>query len=180
MSEPVHEMNTQPGIIPLPQVVPPLSVPPLPPQTDHREDLSNFPPAGKMERVLAFLLDNVLYGSATKLATAIIAISFKRGPGFVWLSASAATFVFLVYWIYPAYYNGQTLGKKVFKLRMVRTKSATELSFLQILFRETIGRVASTIPIGAGYFMIIFRKDRRALHDMMAGTRVVSIAPPKA
>jgi uncharacterized RDD family membrane protein YckC len=147
----------------------------------HREEMTELPPAGKNERVMAFLLDNVLYGAAAKLTSAAIGTAFVRGPGpgYLVLSASAGFVVFLVYWIFPVYNDGQTLGKRAFKLRIVRSGSGQDLSFLQILARETIGRLLSTIPLGMGYFMVSFRADRRCLHDLMARTRVVSVAIPK-
>jgi uncharacterized RDD family membrane protein YckC len=145
---------------------------------EHHEDFADFPPAGKNERVLAFLLDGFIYGTASKLMATVLAVAFgAKGPGATWMASCGGFFVFLAYWIYPVYYNGQTLGKKVFKLKTVRSAGPGELSFLQILLRETVGRMASTITLGFGYLMVSLRADRRCLHDLIAKTKVVTTVP---
>ncbi|MCJ7765717.1 MAG: RDD family protein [Thiovulaceae bacterium] len=36
-----------------------------------------------------------------------------------------------------------------------------------------VGYIVSTIPLAIGFIMVGFRKDRRALHDLLAETVVI-------
>nr|WP_321359801.1 RDD family protein [uncultured Hyphomonas sp.] len=47
-----------------------------------------------------------------------------------------------------------------------------------VIMRNTLGRfVVNIVPLCAGYVMGLFRKDRRCLHDIMAGTMVRKRVP---
>jgi len=107
----------------------------------------------------------------------------------------------ILYFIVFQFYNkGQTFGKKLMKLRVVSTKD-NDLSLNQVAYRALIinsvlvnililgallflGRnyyyyvslvlqaIASVIII-ATLMMILFRKDGKGLHDVVAGTKVI-------
>lgn len=64
-----------------------------------------------------------------------------------------------------------TLGKKQGRLLVVDL-NGERISF----WRASIRIAAKFISLGllfAGFFMISFRKDRRGLHDLIAGTQVI-------
>ena len=67
--------------------------------------------------------------------------------------------------------NGQTLGKYVMGVRVVRL-DGRRLSFFQSFLRW-IGYFLSAIPLGLGFFMSLVDDRRRTLHDRMVGTCVV-------
>ncbi|MEA1918610.1 MAG: RDD family protein, partial [Campylobacterota bacterium] len=46
------------------------------------------------------------------------------------------------------------------------------LSNKQLIIRY-IGYIVSIIPLMIGFFMVAFRSDKRALHDLLAGTVVI-------
>lgn len=69
------------------------------------------------------------------------------------------------------YYYGTTLGKKLFNLKVVST-DGSELTFINVLYRETIGKYLSSI-IFIGYLMISIDSEKRGLHDRLCDTRVV-------
>jgi uncharacterized RDD family membrane protein YckC len=48
----------------------------------------------------------------------------------------------------------------------------TPIGFLQALNRE-IWKFSTAIPLGLTFWVAVFRKDKRALHDLIAGTVVV-------
>lgn len=76
--------------------------------------------------------------------------------------------------------DGQTLGKKVVGVRIVRADNGEPASWPRLLLlRGLLSGVISLIPaIGTIYALVdalfIFREDRRCLHDHMAGTVVIS------
>ncbi len=67
--------------------------------------------------------------------------------------------------------NGQTLGKYIMGVRVVRL-DGRRLSFFQSFLRW-IGYFLSAIPLGLGFFMSLVDDRRRTLHDRMVGTCVV-------
>ena len=67
---------------------------------------------------------------------------------------------------------GATPGKKLLGIHVVDLKTCQEINNKQAIIRY-IGYIISTIPLAVGFLMVGFRKDRRALHDMLAGTAVI-------
>jgi len=71
--------------------------------------------------------------------------------------------------------TGQSIGKLVFGLRVVRARPGAASSRLG-LGRATlrfIGYWLSALPFGMGFVCAAFDRQGRALHDRLAGTRVV-------
>ena len=103
--------------------------------------------------------------------------------------------------VFQYLYKGQTLGKKLMKIKIVSTKEK-ELTLNQVAFRSLLANsiIIKLLLIGAVLFlnrdyyyyssmmlqiidstiivtiiiMILFRKDKRGLHDFIAGTEVIS------
>jgi uncharacterized RDD family membrane protein YckC len=69
---------------------------------------------------------------------------------------------------------GQTIGKSLVGIRVVGVDGAPLAagpSFLRCL-----AWFLSMIPLGLGYFMAGLRRDKRALHDLIAASRVEHVA----
>ncbi len=76
--------------------------------------------------------------------------------------------------------TGQTVGKRICKVRIVRFEDGTNPGFVKaVLLRALLpGLISGGIPIAGLIFSIvnigfIFREDKRCIHDLMAGTHVV-------
>jgi uncharacterized RDD family membrane protein YckC len=69
--------------------------------------------------------------------------------------------------------GGQTIGKMATRLRVV-TEDRRSVGLSRSLCRAAAG-LASVFPLGAGLVPILLVADRRAFHDRVARTRVVSI-----
>lgn len=67
---------------------------------------------------------------------------------------------------------GATPGKRVLGIHVVDAKTYKEMTNKQAIIRY-IGYIISSIPLGAGFIMVGFRKDKRALHDLLAETVVI-------
>jgi len=69
--------------------------------------------------------------------------------------------------------DGQTPGYKSYDLRVVDIKSKERASILQILVRNIIAffSVITILPL----FIMLFRKDRRGLHDILSRTGAIKI-----
>lgn len=79
--------------------------------------------------------------------------------------------------------TGQTIGKKVAKTRIVTMKGEKPSMVDLVLKRDAFYTGIGMIPMVGEYLaladvLLIFRKDRRCIHDWVAGTRVVQVAPP--
>ena len=112
------------------------------------------------------------------------------------------TVVFILYFVVFQYYNkGQTIGKKLMGIKVINN-NGNELNINQVAIHALIANsiiinllsIASVLFIGREYYyyaslglqlinyfviivaliMIIFRKDGRGLHDVLANTKVSS------
>jgi uncharacterized RDD family membrane protein YckC len=71
--------------------------------------------------------------------------------------------------------NGRTPGKALLRIAVVPAGPSTpgpgiglKKAFVRFLCWNLSGAI-----LGIGHLLVLFRKDRRALHDLLAGTRVV-------
>lgn len=80
--------------------------------------------------------------------------------------------VFLFYSALMTYYFGGTLGKLLTGLEVV-SEDYEKMSFLRILFRQTIGYSFSWIFFGLGFLSIIKDPKKQAWHDKTIGSFVV-------
>jgi len=94
-----------------------------------------------------------------------------------WLENSARTFlsvlIDLSYFTVFVGWRGQTPGKMLFRLRIVRG-NGREVGYGRAFVRW-IGQILSALLLGVGFFMIAFSRKKRALHDRLAGTYVVRL-----
>lgn len=90
-----------------------------------------------------------------------------------------AAIAFAVYQLVLLYRNGQTVGKKVVGIRIVRP-DGSRASFPRLLFlRYVVPGLIGAIPFVGVVFSVvdvlfIFGESRRCLHDMIADTIVVN------
>lgn len=96
-----------------------------------------------------------------------------------WIMVGVGTLGLLITQIYLLSTRGQTLGKKIVGVRIVRFEDNSNPGFLHAcLVRLLVPSLLNSIPIlGFVFFIIdscfIFRDDRRCIHDLLAGTKVV-------
>ncbi len=156
-------------------------------------DLSDDLPrcAGPIRRVLATLVDMVCFGVATMILAVPLWLSLsprlpphpsydqvvtaitdpewlQHGAGIlgIWIAAWYAYFV--VGWGL----FGATPGKALLGLRVVDHRRRFPVGAGRALLRLAAYSV-SAVTLGLGHLLVLLRRDRRALHDILAGTRVV-------
>ncbi len=76
--------------------------------------------------------------------------------------------------------KGQTVGKKVLRIRIVNNDDGAKLSKMQILKRYATYFIPGQIPFVGSVFslvniLFIFGEQRRCLHDFVANTKVVEV-----
>lgn len=69
-------------------------------------------------------------------------------------------------------WRGATPGKKYFHIKIIDYKTLKDIDNRQAITRS-LAYIISTIPFLIGFLMVGFRKDKRALHDIIAGTIVI-------
>ena len=70
-------------------------------------------------------------------------------------------------------YNfGATFGKMAMKIKVCK-ENEKELSAIDIVYRETIGRYLSGLVLCIGYILIALDNRKRALRDMLCDTVVI-------
>ena len=83
------------------------------------------------------------------------------------------------YMVTPLLFNGQTLGKKAFKLKIVK-ENGEEVDYKTMFFREVIGRIfigfgSLAITAIASTIIMILRDDNKDLADIIAKTKVIDL-----
>ena len=76
--------------------------------------------------------------------------------------------------VYQTFFNGRTgatPGKRLMGLRVERT-DGTPLGYSRAAIR-CLAEMVTSLTVGIGYLMIAFNPDKKALHDLIAKTRVV-------
>ncbi len=68
--------------------------------------------------------------------------------------------------------KGATPGKKLLHIKVVDAKTFQDISNKQAITRS-LGYIPSTLLFGVGFLMVLFRKDKKSLHDLLAQTAVI-------
>jgi uncharacterized RDD family membrane protein YckC len=131
-------------------------------------------PAGFWIRVVAAVIDFVVL----MLVDVSLGLAARRvwGPG-VRDSMALQFTIFLFTLIFAGLYvtllhaaTGQTIGKTMVGARVVLVDGRSLPLGTSLL--RFFGYALSCLPLGFGFVMAGLRRDKRALHDLLAGTRV--------
>lgn len=135
--------------------------------------------AGFGTRLVAYLIDNIILAVASGIVLLPIAFSSMFDEGSIWNQqvlfhyTAYAVLVYCIrsiYFVILTYAFGKTLGKMVLRIQ-VESTDGEKLTFVNVLFRETVGRFLSSLMY-VGYLLALSGKDHQALHDMLCDTRV--------
>jgi uncharacterized RDD family membrane protein YckC len=88
-----------------------------------------------------------------------------------WLTATTFAVWSFTYFAYPLSVSGRTLGMAVVGVRVVRADGHA-LGAARAVVRVLVLPL-SFLLFGLGLLLILLRRDRRALHDLIAGSAVV-------
>ena len=144
---------------------------------------------GFVSRGIALVIDVFVMAVACMFMTLIFAWTgtflrmgtFAGGPHLVDWGARVAIILVGVFYLPLSWaLTGQSVGKAILGLRVVRrgAESSTERLALWRCFVRGTGYWLSAVPLGFGFLLAAFDKEHRALHDRLAGTRVI-YQPPK-
>ncbi len=173
--------------------------PPLPPlnpyaaPTARIDDFHNdqLELADRLMRLVAKIIDGLIIGAVAAVVGIGAAITLpamqKSGGGsqetamviFVLIGGGALLAILIVNLVL-LHRHGQTIGKRMFNMRIVRA-DGSHCSLPRIIFARWLPvTVLGMIPL-VGYFvsladpLMIFRSDQRCMHDLLADTIVVKV-----
>lgn len=136
--------------------------------------------AERLGRFWAAVIDRLVF-LPIPLGAAILFPGLRHSASFgLAVSVSlAALFAVLAAQVWLLTTRGQTIGKRIMGLRIVRVKDMANGGFTtNVLLRAGVGWGISLIPVAGVLYLLadplfIFRDDRRCLHDYIAGTCVI-------
>ena len=139
------------------------------------DDATPTRPAGFWIRAIALVIDCVIF--------VLVQASFSRLARLLWgpapdgdtgLRGSVVLFTLLFAVVYTTTLHtvaGQTIGKSMVGVRVVAAADGALLTVGPALLRH-LAYLLSALPLGFGFLMAGLRRDKRALHDLIAGSRV--------
>lgn len=138
---------------------------------------------GFWRRAAAFFIDNVLLHVAATvvmivglLAVGIDPDSIEKTTSSLLVSYYGTTVVMnLFYFTYFHGTTGQTLGKRLLGLKVVRLSG--EPMTLGTAFLRWVGYIVSGVVFYLGFLWIAFDARKQGWHDKIAGTCVVRVVP---
>lgn len=71
--------------------------------------------------------------------------------------------------------KGQTIGKKLLKMQVVKRETQEPLKFFGMLIRETVGKWISGLVFSLGYIWILIDEKNQAWHDKLVDSVVVDL-----
>jgi uncharacterized RDD family membrane protein YckC len=142
----------------------------------------NPPLAPLADRFLAFMVDAGLF--VTGYNASFFCLFYRLGIGTPQFPSPFAQRIMVAFWAslffyYQAYFlsrSGQTVGKKIFGLKVIDSEG--NIPQFGAAFARALGYIASSTFLDLGFLWAIWDKSRRTWHDLLAGTRVVEIRTP--
>jgi uncharacterized RDD family membrane protein YckC len=116
-------------------------------------------------RFLAALLDGVILVAAD----IVLGVVLKGFGSFLAFVGGIAYYVYL-----EGSPSGQTIGKHLMKIRVIDYQTGGPLGYSKAAVRY-LGRIVSTLICLIGYLMVLWDREKQALHDKIAGTVVVPV-----
>ncbi len=123
-------------------------------------------PAGFWQRVSATIIDLLLLYAVLRLISWCLIITGTYVP-----FEGTYVLMLLIYSISGLGFRGATIGKLLCGLT-VRTVAGGRIGLVRAAVRETVGKILSVIPLGAGLFAAA-GLAKRGWHDRIAGTVVL-------
>ncbi len=119
-----------------------------------------------LDQVALIMLSYLIFGVPARPASTSFELSQLFGMRFLY-----DTILSTVYYVGLNGYFGATLGKMVIGAKIVNL-DGSNIGFFKAFLRM-LASFLSGIILCIGYLMVAFREDKRGLHDLIVGTRVI-------
>lgn len=124
-------------------------------------------------RVKAFITDMFMIYAPILYIIAYVALSGKEDFQSSQIAPLAAITLYGVIYAFLLSKFAQTPGKKAYDIKVVDAKTGENLTFFRSLFRFVAFLFTATTLLGL--FLPFYRRDKKALHDLICGTLVVAL-----
>jgi uncharacterized RDD family membrane protein YckC len=174
-----------------PEFMAPTEPPPIGQVADYPADVRL---ADRLSRLGAWFLDNVLAficclpGFMIIGSSVVVGLLTGHGDigdaasaghvflGFMVMAAGGLVLLIVQVWLLST--RGQTVGKRLLNIRIVRLDGSNPGFLYAVVVRAFVPGLIGALPyLGMIFTLVdacfIFRDDRRCVHDLMAGTRVI-------
>lgn len=134
------------------------------------ESVVRSEPAGFWIRLGATILDGLIVSIPLAILSWIVIGSGEEN----WATELISTLYML---LLPVFWNGCTIGKHICGIKIQRVDDGSTPTIWTMVLRVIVGNLVYAITFGIGsiisLFMVVFREDKRSIHDFIAGTEVV-------
>lgn len=133
-------------------------------------------PATRLSRLGAAIIDGVLFGAG--VGPTMIGLSTSGSIGvFLFLFGLLTMLVLAVLNFVWLSTKGQTIGKRLVGIRIVNYFDGRNPGFMgAVVMRNVVPAFLGIIPLfGLVDILYIFTEERRCVHDLIAGTRVIEV-----
>lgn len=135
-------------------------------------------PGGFAPRATALLLDWILaFILSGTLAVVFFGVPMQSGID----DETASAFISLLHYTVPAIFMigswwvfRTSPGKYLHGLRVVDHRTGQRAALWRLVLRY-IGYFLAALPLGLGFLLALANRERRGLHDYLAGTRVIEV-----
>ncbi len=142
------------------------------PVQNEQKSQPSAPYASFLQRLIAAIIDAILVGIVIGFLNAIIFRSGQEGnPVFI----NPFQILGWAYFIFMDVQYGATLGKMALGLRVQNETTGANLTWVDALLRETVGKILSGLPIFIGYLWMIGDAKKQTWHDKLAKSVVVRV-----
>lgn len=132
--------------------------------------------AGGASRLIGYVIDTVIITTSFAIGVAVLEYVVSRvfpveldlDENAPWIAGTALGVWSFVYFTYSLATTGRTVGKAIVGTRVYRA-DGSDLGAGRAAVR-VLATSLSFVLFGIGLLFILVRKDRRALHDLIAGT----------
>ncbi|MEC5423806.1 RDD family protein [Virgibacillus sp. C22-A2] len=130
--------------------------------------------AGFWMRFWAYSADLLIIYSINGILLSPLKFINNAEIGFWTVTGIVSVLTFYVYFLLMTKFFGQTVGKMIFGLRVIR-EDAAALKWSDLFFREVIGRILHRVFFFAFllYVVVAFSPEKKGVHDRIGNTRVV-------
>jgi uncharacterized RDD family membrane protein YckC len=133
--------------------------------------------ASFVQRFGAFLVDRILLSLTATILQSIFFATAERTQEGLTFSPRQLVIGFaldLIYFtIFEGSESGQTLGKRLLRIRVVDFGTGERIDYRRALARA-IGKILSGIPFGLGYLWMLWDRDGQTWHDKFAYSTVAN------
>ncbi|GEL77578.1 RDD family protein [Tenuibacillus multivorans] len=139
-------------------------------ESDYIFDIDEEDPGGFWRRLLALIIDAIIVGLPV---SAVVLLFMGEGAP---AEAAIDLIMFLYGVIVPVVWSGYVVGKYIMGVRIVK-ENGDKLGIGTMLMRNLVAGIAYVITFGilliVSILMVAIRDDKKAVHDFVAGTRVI-------